>query len=392
MTSSQWANDIEAAVAAGIDGFAMNIAVQDSYTDTVLALAFSVAKNYDFTLFLSFDYASGGAWAASDVITKINTYKSQSAYATYNGEPIVSTFEGTANANDWTTIKASVSCFFMPDWTSLGPTGVDYSLVDGIFSWDAWPDGPNDISTSSDKAWMSAAGSKPYMMPASPWFYTNLPAYSKNWLWRGDDMWYQRWQQIIDVQPQFVEILTWNDYGESHYIGPIYDAGIPTGASTYVDGFSHEAWRTHLPNYIKAYKAGSSSTLSSAGSDTIAYWYRINPADSGSADGTTGNDPAYQTTYSPGDVSMDKVFVTVDLSAAADVSIQIGSGNSATTTSCNSSGINHVSVPFDGQTGDVKISIIRSGSTVTSVTGGTAITTDCTDGNVNWNAFVGSSS
>ena len=23
------------------------------------------------------------------------------------------------------------------------------------------------------------------------WFYTNLPAYDKNWVWRGDDLWFE---------------------------------------------------------------------------------------------------------------------------------------------------------------------------------------------------------
>ena len=44
------------------------------------------------------------------------------------------------------------------------------------------------------------------MMPVSPWFYTNLPQYKKNWVWRGDDMWHNRWQQVLKVQPQFVEV------------------------------------------------------------------------------------------------------------------------------------------------------------------------------------------
>ena len=44
------------------------------------------------------------------------------------------------------------------------------------------------------------------MMPVSPWFYTKLPQYNKNWTWRGDDMWHNRWQQVLKVQPQFVEV------------------------------------------------------------------------------------------------------------------------------------------------------------------------------------------
>lgn len=55
------------------------------------------------------------------------------------------------------------------------------------------------------------------MMPVSPWFYTNLPQFNKNWLWRGDDLWYDRWEEVIFWQPDLVEIISWNDWGESHY-------------------------------------------------------------------------------------------------------------------------------------------------------------------------------
>lgn len=36
---------------------------------------------------------------------------------------------------------------------------------------------------------LTNAGGKPYMMPVSPWFYTNLPGYHKNWAWKGDNLW-----------------------------------------------------------------------------------------------------------------------------------------------------------------------------------------------------------
>jgi hypothetical protein len=63
------------------------------------------------------------------------------------------------------------------------------------------------------------------MMPISPWFYTDLPGFDKNWLWRGDDLWFDRWEQAMSLStpPEWIEILTWNDYGESHHIGPLHD-------------------------------------------------------------------------------------------------------------------------------------------------------------------------
>ena len=36
----------------------------------------------------------------------------------------------------------------------------------------------------------------------------------------GDTLWKYRWEQAINtVKPDIVEIISWNDFGESHYIG-----------------------------------------------------------------------------------------------------------------------------------------------------------------------------
>lgn len=63
------------------------------------------------------------------------------------------------------------------------------------------------MTDNPDKAWYSAVQPKAYMMPVSPWFYTNLPEYNKNWVWRGDDMWHTRWQQVLEINPNFVEVI-----------------------------------------------------------------------------------------------------------------------------------------------------------------------------------------
>jgi hypothetical protein len=161
----------------------------------------------DFRMFISFDYLSGGPWDAGVVIDKINMFKSHPAQFLYNGQALVSTFEGVNNAGDWAGIKASTGCFFMPSWTSMGPSFTSHlGEVDGAFSWDMWPVGANDKDTSADELWINMLQGKPYMMGVSPWFYTNLPQWNKNWLWRGDDLWFQRWQQIVELQPALVEV------------------------------------------------------------------------------------------------------------------------------------------------------------------------------------------
>lgn len=392
MTPEQWAFDILEAQKAHIDGFALNIGQQDSYTDAVLENAYNAADAAgNFFLFLSFDYASGGAWPADRVISTINKFKDRASQFLYDGRPLVSTFEGPGNAADWPGIKSATGCFAMPSWTSLGPSGIESVLndIDGFFSWDAWPVGAEDKTDESDQTWMNAISGKPYMMPVSPWFYTSLPQWNKNWLWRGDDLWHDRWQQVIELQPALVEIITWNDYGESHYIGPIHDAGIPEGASRYVSNSPHDAWRSLLPHYIDAYKSGNTTALDIT-SDTITYWYRPNPTTSGSDGGTTGNNPQQgQQAVNPALLSLDKVFLTVLVSEPSTITVQIG--DALPTYLCAvTAGINHFSVPFLGQTGPVEFAIVRDGQTVVSATG-PEITDQCENGLINWNAVVGSS-
>jgi aminopeptidase I len=91
----------------------------------------------------------------------------------------------------------------------------------------------------------------------------------------------------------------------------------------------------------------------------------------------------------PGEVSQDRVFVSVLVTEPSQVHIQIGHA-APRVLLAKESGINHYSVPFDGYSGSVRIAIVRYGREVETATG-PAITEECTDGKVNWNAFVGSS-
>lgn len=124
--------------------------------------------------------------------------------------------------------------------------------------------------------------------------------------------------------------------------------------------------------------------------DRITYWYRLNPSSSGSPGGTTGNNPAMgQEEIVPGQVSQDRVFLSVLVTASSIVSVQIGDHN-PTTLHAHMAGLHHFSVPFRGQIGPVHITISRSRSEIVS-TVGPEITDQCVDGAVNWNAIVGSS-
>lgn len=411
-TPANWTKDIMLASSFGIDAFVLNIGTPfEGTTATQLSYAYLAANELinshqgDFQLFISFDYLGGtaGPWTAADIEMILTAYGRQAASFTVDGKPLASTFEGTTSdqVRAWTGIRSALQSttvgdiYLLPCWTSLGATGFDASLVDGAFSWDMWPNGPVDVNTASDQTWQSAMNSsgKSFMMGVSPWFYTNLPQYSKAWVWRGDNAWSLRWAQTQSLLPQFVEIVTWNDYGEAHYIGPIVNSSIPPGAETYVDGYPHEAWLQTLPYQIAAYKHAYNAAVHPAPvvelpSSKIVYWYRTSPAGTGTTDvvgnnaKTATNPNGYQQEYPLTEMLQDEVFAIVLATEADTAQITIGS---STSTYDVVAGHNFLSKPFHGYTGTVKVALGKKG-----VSGsGVEITAQPADGVANFNAWVG---
>jgi glucan endo-1,3-alpha-glucosidase len=110
----------------------------------------------------------------------------------------------------------------------------------------------------------------------SPWQFKNIDG-AGDWVELSDTLWNYRWQQAVnDVKPDIVEIgnfylsscypkirpftlsVTWNDYGESHYISDINpNVNLGSQAPLYVDGFVHSNWRDVAQYYISYFKTGS---------------------------------------------------------------------------------------------------------------------------------------
>jgi hypothetical protein len=170
---------------------------------------------------------------------------------------------------------------------------------------------------------------KPYMMPVSPFFYTNLPGQNKNWLWTGDHLWNDRWNQVWFEKPEFVEIITWNDYGESSYVGPLdsrqvdfFGPTLGNAPLNYTTDMPHEKLLMFLPYLIQTYK----NDIASVSQEGIQTWYRINPNGACGDGGTTGNTASHgQTIYKPSEMLEDKIFYSALLgSKDATVTITIG--------------------------------------------------------------------
>ncbi|KAK4133767.1 glycoside hydrolase family 71 protein [Trichocladium antarcticum] len=356
----QWAHDVDSAKESGIDGFALNVGPSDPWTSTQLDEAYRNAEESgDFTLFISFDMAAG-SWSISQVADLINRYKESTAQFKVDEAPVVSTFEGPDWADNWPEVRNQTGdIFFIPDWSSLGPHGVGQKLdlIDGAFSWDAWPKaGCERMSNFEDALYKESLQGKKYMMGVSPWFYTRLPQWDKHWYCSSESLWYDRWQQVLETLPDFVQIITWNDFGESSYICDIASEQIVSGAEDYVVGHSHSSFRAVLPYLIAAYKAGSAN-VDCPGEDTAVAWYRTTPAhlheNCGAAWGQGGSDSAACG-------ARDVISIMAVTRGPASITATIGESREMTfRTHWHSwSPLSYFEMPFDSQTtGPVQITL-----------------------------------
>ncbi|CCC12102.1 hypothetical protein SMACR_05840 [Sordaria macrospora] len=291
-TTDQWKRDIRSASKASIDGFALNIGASDHFTLSSLHTAYEAASAFDnFSLFLSFDFAGGGfarSWDVDYIANLTNTFKDEPAQFKIDGKPFVSTFEGVDFRERWMEVRKKVEggIVFVPDWSSVGPEGLRERVgdVDGAFSFDAWP-GPSQsqLTTFSDDGYF-------------PYFYTRLASYNKNWYSSSDTLWPTRLSQALSLSenslsdsprsPDLLQIITWNDFAESHYISDLVPSQILSEAESYVNGFDHGGFRAVLPWYVAAYKLGKTAEegLTDAewpkeklGDGVVSAWYRTTP-------------------------------------------------------------------------------------------------------------------
>ncbi|KAF2722751.1 glycoside hydrolase family 71 protein [Polychaeton citri CBS 116435] len=394
---SRWESDITLAQQAHIDAFALNMDSNSGMQDQI-TLAFNAANNQGFKLVFSFNYLGAGPWSQDSVISLLQQYVTDGAYYHYGpgNQPFVSTFEGPDNAEDWVSIKQQKGCFFVPGWSSKGAAAAASladGVADGLFNWQAWPYGNNEMTTDPDNHYVFNLNGRPYMMAVSPWFYTNLPAFSKNWFLKTDDLWYQRWQQNLQIDPEFVEIITWNDFGESHYIAPYNDnvnALFSSAPFNDAKDHPHTGFLAALPYSIDRYIDGGAPALDT---ETLSFWYRLQPKSACSDGGTIINNGDNPTSYTtPETVSVDSIFYTALLVGSADITFTIGGVNQVgdwDSTPSGGTGLYYGSVPFNSQLGDVTVTVSRDGAALLQQSGA-AIAGDCAGGSENWNVWTGS--
>ncbi|KAK7689672.1 hypothetical protein QCA50_007467 [Cerrena zonata] len=293
---SSWENDIALAKAKGIDAFALNLG-PDSWQATQVSNAYTAAMNQGFQMFLSFDMTAWPCQASSDanpIRQFISGYSGHPQQVNIDGKMLISTFSGEScpfgtgdvNTGWFNTVKANLPpTYFVPALFVDPATFGGYSAIDGVFNWNgAWPMSNDDINFAGDQPWINGLGGRTYMAGVSPWFFTHYGpnSFNKNWIYRADDwLWATRWEQLIQNRDQvaFAEVITWNDYSESHYVGAI--DGVQPNSQSWTNGFDHQGWLDLMSYYITAYKTGIYPTITK---DRVFLWGRLYPAAADSPD------------------------------------------------------------------------------------------------------------
>lgn len=421
MTAAEAVTDVQDAMNAGFDGFALNthtISSSDTWNTDALDYLFTAAAGTDFKLFISFDMSWG--LDVTQLAGFMATYATKDAYYTVNGHAFVSTYTGgTISNSEWDsgfieplTSTHGITPFFVPNFDDFSgyPAGVfsSYPVLNGVYSWEsAWPSPGNSVANVSDSVDSAAlqeahAAGKVYMMREwiriIQWHFeefqaknvleTAVSSYQFKYLGSGQD-WYrigevnlpERMGQVLQLQPDFVEVITWNDAGESHYVGDFWPEQIAGSTiGDYANGFDHKGWLQIITPFIEAYKAGATSISQispPSASPVGSLWYRT-LLTSASCSSSIAN---YQS-------ALDTINFAVILPSAG-YTIKVYSNKKLIGTFAGQKGLNYNSVEGLAAGSGQMIEVLdSSNNVVASATGTKSVLAQSADATCNWNYEV----
>ncbi|CAL1711763.1 unnamed protein product [Somion occarium] len=247
-----WQADIDLASDYGFDGFALNVGREDWQLARV-ADCFEAARRSlkPFKLFLSFDMASIPSGDRKDValiLGYLDRFARHPNYFVHASGIVVSTFAGQESffgfpsLNEaWLHVKHAIEhcvkkpVHFIPSFFVDPRRYPSLTCMNGYFHWNGgWPlhlapQSPRHEvhlpKLDSDQPHIAHLGRRTYMAAISPWFFTHYgrESWNKNWIYRSDDhLLIRRWEYLLSIRDDvdIVQFISWNDYGESHYISP----------------------------------------------------------------------------------------------------------------------------------------------------------------------------
>lgn len=359
-TVDGYKREIQQAQSAGIDGFALNVGAWDNfqpYYKTRVGLIYDAAEQLStgFKLFFSVDY-----YGTTNIVDMVQTYANRTNTFRYQGKVVLSSFgqnnvpsQGIAGV-DWTNLvlpqlasNGVPVCFvphFWPDPTTELPTYSDAqailpkygNVLSGLFLFGAAGLPYQLAQCNSNYTSAVHQAGKLSMASVTPHYWgCNQNAIGRRYFeFDGGEGTALQWQSIITNQPDWVEIVTWNDFNESTYVSPVADPGQYFSALASPRRYCHAGFLEFSRRYISWYKTGQPPGIES---DALFYFYRTHPK---SALASNTND--VPVTWYIGSVQ-DTLYATVLLVAPAQ--LEIDSGSTSTTNSLPA-GLSTVRTPF----------------------------------------------
>ncbi len=362
--------EIREAQAMGIDGFALNAGgwFGEPYYIRYAAQMFEAALRLHsgFKLFFSADFCCGNTLdEAEDMMRRFaGNPRYVDVYFRYKGGAVLSTFAGdkfgvagwkkirsdlATGANPSTRMvpnvlkvvsgapsNAPLTTFLVPAFFFGGETPAAADVVKGVSQWKSTLDGVlywgiagvpgshTELDTvESSRAYGEAlhrAGML-YMAPVALQFWgANADRYYE---YSGAAGMRAQWMDVIErSHPEWVEIITWNDFIEGTYISPIDDpnkyananflvsSGVPVSTTGYFH--SHAGAAALLPYFIEWYKTEHKPEIKR---DAVYYFYRTQ------LKGVDAGVPSVAHKYGP---VQDVIYITANLTVPAELRVTCG--------------------------------------------------------------------
>jgi glucan endo-1,3-alpha-glucosidase len=199
--------------------------------DTVRFMFDYADKVKDFKLFFSFDHGkkvlTGDPMQYADYFM---SYIIRDSYFTFKDpntgkvKPLLSTFGGeSVPDSDWAKFKNKVGpVLIVPGFYEATPSANFFNnrgSLDGVFNWNSWQPsnaGKVRVSSEQDSIYQSATTKsqrRVFMMGISPVQFKHLSE-KDNWYRRGEDNLEYRLGQALELQPDIIQLQSWNDAGE----------------------------------------------------------------------------------------------------------------------------------------------------------------------------------
>lgn len=370
-TVDDFKTEISSAQNAGIDGFALNCGgwsiLEPHYKERVLKI-YQAAQELgtDFKLFISADFATKLTF--DEFKDMVESFRNHPNQFRHDGKPVISTFDRKRNLTESVAaeFQGDKGIVFVPFYYPVPAVEIpdDAAIrsvldadrpLDGFFYFGAagTPDQISDVIRRMARVWRGAG--KIFMAPVTP-YYRGKGKNNRVFETRGFEGMAKEWEAILESGADWVEITTWNDFGECSYIAPF---GLPKENGLWRGDWgtviSHAGYLEANKYFIQWYKTGDRPDISS---DSLCYFYRLHPKTLQ----TNIGKPRH------GETLEDSIFVTAFLKAPGELTISCGQNEQ---TFNLRAGVSHVSLPM--RIGRPRFSLERGGKGVLAAEGEYAI-------------------